>query len=54
MQLVRKDIDEAISVSNSYKSFVSKLEAKGYYVSENEDTGLIIERDNSYQVVRPQ
>lgn len=54
MQLVKKDIDEAISISNSYKGFVSKLEAKGYYVSENEDTGLIIERDNSYQVVRPQ
>ena len=54
MQLIKKDIDEAISVSNSYKGFVSKLEAKGYYVSENEDTGLIIERDNSYQVVRPQ
>ena len=54
MQLVKKDIDEAISISNSYKGFVSKLESKGYYVSENEDTGLIIERDNSYQVVRPQ
>lgn len=54
MQLVKKDIDEAISISNSYKGFVSKLEAKDYYVSENEDTGLIIERDNSYQVVRPQ
>ena len=54
MQLVKKDIDEAISVSNSYKGFVSELEAKGYYISENEDTGLIIERDNSYQVVRPQ
>lgn len=27
---------------------------KGYYVSENEDTGLIIERDESFQVVRPQ
>lgn len=36
------------------KSFVSKLESKGYYVSENEDTGVIIEIDNSYQVVRPQ
>ena len=54
MQLVKKDIDEAISISNSYKGFVSKLESKGYYVSENEDTGLVIERDNSYQVVRPQ
>ena len=54
MQLVKKDIDEAISVSNSYKGFVSKLENKGYYVSENEDTGLIIERDESFQVVRPQ
>lgn len=54
MQLVKKDIDEAISISNSYKGFVSKLESKGYYVSENEDTGLIIERDNGYQVVRPQ
>ena len=54
MQLVKKDIDEAISISNSYKGFVSKLEAKGYYISENENTGLIIERDNSYQVVRPQ
>lgn len=54
MQLVKKDIDDAIAVSYSYKGFVSKLEAKGYYISENEDTGLIIERDNSYQVVRPQ
>ena len=54
MQLVKKNIDNAIAVSYSYKGFVSKLEAKGYYVSENEDTGLIIERDNSYQVVRPQ
>lgn len=54
MQLVKKDIDDAITISYSYKGFVSKLEAKGYYVSENEDTGLIIERDNSYQVVRPQ
>lgn len=54
MQLVKKDIDDAIAISYSYKGFVSKLEAKGYYVSENEDTGIIIERDNSYQVVRPQ
>ena len=54
MQLVKKDIDEAINISYSYKGFVSKLEAKGYYVSENEDTGLIIERDESFQVVRPQ
>ena len=54
MQLVKKDIDDAIAISYSYKGFVSKLEAKGYYVSENEDTGLIIERNNSYQVVRPQ
>ena len=54
MLLVKKDIDEAISISNSYKSFVSQLESKGYYISENEDTGLIVERDNSYQVVRPQ
>lgn len=54
MQLVKKDIDEAIAISNSYKGFISKLEAKGYYVSENEDTRLIIERNNSYQVVRPQ
>ena len=54
MQLVKKDIDDAISISYSYKGFVSKLEAKGYYISENEDTGLIIERYNSYQVVRPQ
>ena len=54
MQLVKKNIDNAIAISNSYKGFVSKLEAKGYYVSENEDTGLIIERNNSYQVVRPQ
>lgn len=53
MQLVKKDIDDAISISNSYKGFASKLEEKGYYISENEDTGLIIERDNSYQVVRP-
>ena len=54
MQLVKKDIDDAIAISYSYKGFVSKLEAKGYYVSENEDTGLIIERDESFQVVRPQ
>lgn len=54
MQLVKKDIDDAIAISYSYKGFVSKLEAKDYYVSENEDTGIIIERDNSYQVVRPQ
>lgn len=54
MQLVKKDIDDAISTSNSYNGFVSKLESKGYYVSENEDTDLIISRDNSYQVVRPQ
>ena len=54
MQLVKKDIDDAISTSNSYKGFVSKLESKGYYVSENEDTGLIISRDNSYKIVRPQ
>ena len=54
MQLVKKDIDEAITISYSYKGFVSKLEAKGYYVSENEDTGLIIGRDESFQVVRPQ
>lgn len=54
MQLVKKDIDDAIAISNSYNGFVSKLEAKGYYISENENTGLIIERDNSYQVVRPQ
>lgn len=54
MQLVKKDIDEAINISYSYKGFVSKLESKGYYVSENEDTGLIIERDESFQVVRLQ
>ena len=54
MQLVKKDIDDAISTSNSYKGFASKLESKGYYVSENEDTGIIIERDESFQVVRPQ
>lgn len=54
MKLVKKDIDDAIAISYSYKGFVSKLETKGYYISENEDTGLIIERDNSYQVVRPQ
>lgn len=54
MQLVKKDIDDAIAISYSYKGFVSKLELKGYYVSENEDTGLIISRDNSYKIVRPQ
>lgn len=54
MQLVKKDIDNAISISYSYKGFISNLKEKGYYVSENEDTGLIIERENSYQVVRPQ
>ncbi len=52
MQLVKKDIDDAIAIS--YKGFVSKLEAKAYYVSENEDTGLIIERDENFQIVRPQ
>lgn len=54
MQLVKKDIDDAIAISNSYNGFVSKLEAKGYYISENENTGLIISRDNSYKIVRPQ
>ena len=29
------------------------LEEKGYYVSENENTGLIITRDTSYKIVRP-
>lgn len=53
MQLVKKDIDDAIAISYSYKDFVYNLEEKGYYVSENENTGLIITRDNSYQVVRP-
>lgn len=53
MQLVKKDIDNAIAISYSYKDFVYNLEEKGYYVSENENTGLIITRDNSYQVVRP-
>lgn len=54
MQLVKKDIDDAIAISYSYKGFVSKLEAKGYYISENEDTGLIIEMDENFQIVRPQ
>lgn len=54
MQLVKKDIDDAIAISKSYKGFISKLQSKGYCISENEDTGLIVSRDNSYQVVRPQ
>ncbi len=53
MQLVKKDIDDAIAISYSYKDFVYNLEEKGYYVSENENTGLIITRDNSYKIVRP-
>ena len=53
MQLVKKDIDNAIAISYSYKDFVYNLEEKGYYVSENENTGLIITRDNSYKIVRP-
>ena len=53
MQLIKKDIDDAIAISYSYKDFVYNLEEKGYYVSENENTGLIITRDNSYKIVRP-
>ena len=52
--IIKNPFGLQLAISNSYKGFVSKLEAKGYYVSENEDTGLVIERNNSYQVVRPQ
>lgn len=52
--ICRENVLSVIKTPWKNKGFVSKLEAKGYYISENEDTGLIIKRDNSYQVVRPQ
>lgn len=54
MQLVKKDIDDAISSSYSYKSFKTRLENQGYCISYNEKTGLLFSRDNSYKIVRPQ
>lgn len=53
-QLVKKDIDDAISSSYSYKSFKTRLENQGYCISYNEKTGLLFSRDNSYKIVRPQ
>ena len=54
MQLVKKDIDDAISISYSYKSFRTRLENQGYCISYNEETGLLVSRNNSYKIVRPQ
>ena len=54
MQLVKKDIDDAISSSYSYKGFKTRLENQGYCISYNEEIGLIISRNNSYKIVRPQ
>lgn len=54
MQLVKKDIDDAISSSYSYKSFRTKLETQGYFISYNEETGFLISRNNSYKIIRPQ
>lgn len=54
MQLVKKDIDDAISSSYSYKSFKTRLENQGYCVSYNEKTGFLVSRSNSYKIVRPQ
>lgn len=54
MQLVKKDIDYAISISYSYKSFIAKLEEQGYCISYNEETGRLVSRNNSYKIVRPQ
>ena len=54
MPLVKKDIDDAISSSYSYKSFKTRLENQGYCISYNEKTGLLFSRDNSYKIVRPQ
>lgn len=54
MQLVKKDIDDAISSSYSYKGFKTRLENQGYCISYNEETGLLVSRNNSYKIVRPQ
>lgn len=54
MQLVKKDIDDAISSSYSYKGFKTRLENQGYCISYNEGTGLLVSRNNSYKIVRPQ
>lgn len=54
MQLVKRDIDDAISSSYSYKNFKTKLENQGYSISYNEKTGLLVSRNNSYKIVRPQ
>ena len=54
MQLVKKDIDDAILSSYSYKGFKTKLEAQGYIISYNEETGLLVSNNNSYKVVRQQ
>ena len=54
MQLVKKDIDDEISSSYSYKGFKTRLENQGYCISYNEETGLLVSRNNSYKIVRPQ
>lgn len=54
MQLVKRDIDDSISSSYSYKNFKTKLENQGYSISYNEETGLLVSRNNSYKIVRPQ
>lgn len=54
MQLVKKDIDDAISSSYSYKGFKTRLENQGYCISYNEETGLLVSRNNSYKIVRSQ
>lgn len=54
IQLVKKDIDDAISSSYSYKGFKTRLENQGYCILYNEEIGLIISRNNSYKIVRPQ
>lgn len=54
MQLVKKDIDDAISSSYSYKGFKTRLENQGYCISYNEETGILVSRNNSYKIVRPQ
>lgn len=53
IQLVKKDIDDAILSSYSYKGFKTRLENQGYCISYNEETGLLISRNNSYKIVRP-
>ena len=54
IQLVKKDIDDAILSSYSYKGFKTRLENQEYCISYNEETGLLISRNNSYKIVRPQ